>query len=584
MLVNVRLSVLALVLFVFATGFTAVAQTQYSIGNPSPEQQYMLELINRARANGGAEATRLGLSGLQEGPPSINGEPFTIANTAQPLSWNPLLANCAQNHAKFLNDNDQFFTGTSPHTFGGLTPEQRINAAGYPMNLGAEYNGPTTASGFFPGPENVAENVSIGSGPFTGAKLVNAILGQHNGLFTDQTVPGRGHRMTTMLTYWREIGIGINAGKDNGQGNTWDSLYTVQNFGRIASGTPFITGVVYQDTNGNGFYDPGEGIGGIRVDVPGTNFFAITSASGGYSIPVPGNGNFTATFNGGAISNVQRPVTVSNSLNAKLDLVAPISGAPTLLANVSTRLPAGTDPNALIAGFILTGTQPKKVIVRAIGPSLNLPGQLANPTLELYSGNTLLGSNDDWQNQPPADVQAVNDSTIPPTNNLESALVRTLPANGTNYTAVVRGVNNTTGIAVVQVYDLDRTVDSRLANISTRGFVQTGDNVLFAGTIVLGQTSQKVIVRAIGPSLNLAGKLADPTLELRDGNGALVAANDNWRSNQEVDIIASTVPPTNDLESAIVATLSGNGSNYTVIVRGANNSTGIAVVEVYALN
>ena len=138
----------------------------------------MLELINRARANGGAEATRLGLSGLQEGPPNINGESSTIANTAQPLSWNPLLFNCAQNHSKLLNDNDQFFLGVSPHTFGGMTPDQRINAAGYPMNLSTEYNGLKTASGFFPGPENVAENISSGSGPFTGAKLITTILSQ----------------------------------------------------------------------------------------------------------------------------------------------------------------------------------------------------------------------------------------------------------------------------------------------------------------------------------------------------------------------------------------------------------------------
>jgi len=545
----------------------------------------MLELINRARADGGLEATRLGLSGLQEGPPSINGESFTIANTAQPLSWNPLLANCAQNHAKFLNDNDQFFTGTSPHTFGGLTPEQRISAAGYPMNLSTQYNGPTTASGFFPGPENVAENETIGSGPFTGATLINAIMAQHNGLFTDQTVPGRGHRMTTMLTYWREVGIGINAGKDNGQGNTWDSLYTVQNFGKQTNSTPFITGVVFQDTNGNGSYDVGEGIGGIRVDVTGSNLFAISSPSGGYSVPVAGNGSYTVKFSGGAIvPAVQRTVTISNSLNAKLDFVAPIQTAPVLLANVSTRLPVGADPNALIAGFILTGTQQKKVIVRAIGPSLPLAGKLANPTLELYSGATLLASNDDWQNQPPADKQAVIDSMLAPTNNFESALVRTLPANGAGYTAVVRGVGNATGIAVVEVFDLDRTADSRLANISTRGFVQTGDNVLFAGTIVLGQTSQRVIVRAIGPSLNLTGKMADPTLQLVDGNGTQVAFNDNWRSNQEVDIIASALAPANDSESAIIATLSGNGSNYTAIVRGANNSTGIAVVEVFALN
>ncbi|HEV2806659.1 MAG TPA: CAP domain-containing protein [Chthoniobacterales bacterium] len=573
-----------LLLLVAATAPRAIAQTQYSIGYPSPEQQYMLELINRARANGGAEAARLGLNGLQEGPPSINGQSFTIANSAQPLSWNPLLANCAQNHAKFLNDNDQFFTGTSPHTFGGTTPEGRINAAGYPMNLGAEYNGPTTAGGFFPGPENVAENETIGSGPFTGPKLVAAILQQHNDLFTDQTVPGRGHRMTTMLTYWREVGIGINAGTDQGSGSTWDSLYTVQNFGRQTNPVPFVTGVVYQDTNGNGFYDPGEGIGGIRVDAAGSGFFAITAPSGGYSVPVPGSGNYTATFNGGAIVNVQRAVTVANSLNAKLDLVAPVSAAPVLLANVSTRLPVAADPNALIAGFILTGSEDKKVIVRAIGPSLNIPGQLANPTLELYQGNTLLASNDDWQNQPPADRDAVVNSTIAPTNPAESALVRTLPANGLNYTAVVRGVSNSAGIAVVQVYDLNTGANSRLANVSTRGFVQTGDNALFAGTIVLGQTSERVVIRAIGPSLNIPGKIADPTLELVDSNGARVAFNDNWRTSQEVDIIATTVAPTNNLESAIVATLSGNGSNYTAIVRSATNTPGIAVVEVYALN
>jgi hypothetical protein len=137
---------------------------------------------------------------------------------------------------------------------------------------------------------------------------------------------------------------------------------------------------------------------------------------------------------------------------------------------------------------------------------------------------------------------------------------------------------------VVEAYDLDRSVDSKLANISTRGLVSTGDNVLIAGTIVLGQTSQKVIVRAIGPSLNVTGKLANPTLELRDANGGLVKSNDNWRSDQEVELIASTIPPGNDLEAAIVTTLSGNQANYTAIVRGAGGATGIAVVEVYAVN
>jgi hypothetical protein len=137
---------------------------------------------------------------------------------------------------------------------------------------------------------------------------------------------------------------------------------------------------------------------------------------------------------------------------------------------------------------------------------------------------------------------------------------------------------------VVEAYDLDRSVDSMLANISTRGLVQTGDNVLIAGTILLGQTPQRVMVRAIGPSLPIPGVLADPTLELRDQNGGLVAANNNWRTSQEAEIIATTIAPTHDLESAIVTTLPANGASYTAIVRGVGDTTGIAVVEVYALN
>jgi hypothetical protein len=256
------------------------------------------------------------------------------------------------------------------------------------------------------------------------------------------------------------------------------------------------------------------------------------------------------------------------------------TAAFTILANISTRLRVETGDNVLIGGFIVTGTEPKKIIARAIGPSLNLADKLANPTLELYQGSTFLESNDNWGDS--ANKQAIIDSTVAPTNNLESAIVRTLPANNSQYTAIVRGVSNGTGIALVEVYDLDRTVDSKLANISTRGLVQTGDNVLIAGTIVVGQASQKVIVRGIGPSLSVPGKLADPTLELHDANGGTLETNDNWvDSTNKQAIIDSTIPPTNNLESAIVRTLSP--ANYTAIVRGANNTTGIAVVEIYAL-
>ena len=255
---------------------------------------------------------------------------------------------------------------------------------------------------------------------------------------------------------------------------------------------------------------------------------------------------------------------------------------PSTLANISTRLRVETGDNALIGGFIVTGPQAKKVIIRAIGPSLGLADKLANPTLELRdSSGTLIDQNDDWKQS--ANKQAIIDSGIAPTNDLESAIVATLPANGASYTAIMRGVGNTTGIGVVQIYDLDNSADSRLANISTRGLVESGDNVLIAGTIVVGQGSQRVMIRALGPSVHVAGNMADPTLELHDGNGALLEANDNWKdSPNKQAIIDSTIPPPNDLESAIVRILTP--ANYTAIVRGAGNTTGVAVIEVYALN
>ena len=150
-----------------------------------------------------------------------------------------------------------------------------------------------------------------------------------------------------------------------------------------------------------------------------------------------------------------------------------------------------------------------------------------------------------------------------------------------NYTAVVSGVNGDTGIGVVEAYDLDGSVDSKLANIATRGLVQTGRNAMIGGLIVTGSSPQRVIIRAIGPSLDVEGKLENPHLELYDGQGELVQSNDNWRSDQETEIIATTIPPTHELESAIVRDLTP--ALYTAIVSGVNETTGVALVEVYAL-
>jgi hypothetical protein len=258
---------------------------------------------------------------------------------------------------------------------------------------------------------------------------------------------------------------------------------------------------------------------------------------------------------------------------------------PVMLANISTRAFVQTGNNVMIGGFIVTGTGQKNVIVRAIGPSLanhGVSNPLQNPTLELHDHTgAVIASNDNWMNAP--NKQAIIDSGLAPSNNLESAILTSL--NPGAYTAIVRGVNNGTGIALVEGYDLDRTAGSKLGNISTRALVETGNNVMIGGLIITGPDSDKVIVRAIGPSLTQHGitnALADPTLELHDHNGTLLAFNDNWKDTQQGEIIATGLAPTNDKESAIVRTLAPG--NYTAIVRGRNNTIGVALVEVYGLN
>jgi hypothetical protein len=217
--------------------------------------------------------------------------------------------------------------------------------------------------------------------------------------------------------------------------------------------------------------------------------------------------------------------------------------------------------------------------LRAIGPSLPVSGALANPRLELYNNaGQLVAANNNWRDA--SNQQEIIDSSIPPLNDLEAAILTTV-APGT-YTAIVQGENSSTGVALVEVYDLETGSDSRLANISTRGLVETGKNVLIGGLILTGQESRRVIVRAIGPSLPVAGALANPTLELRDNNGGLLAFNDNWRTSQEAEIIGTTIPPPHDLESAIVLTLPQ--ATYTAIVQGAGDTAGVALVEAYALD
>jgi hypothetical protein len=290
-----------------------------------------------------------------------------------------------------------------------------------------------------------------------------------------------------------------------------------------------------------------------------------------------GNVAYTATFNG------EQDVYYVH--------VAP----PSLkLQNISTRARVLTGEHVLIAGFIVTGTEPKKVIIRGIGPSLSgVAGVLSNPTLELHQGDATLAVNDDWKiasngSSQQAEVEA---TTVPPSNDAESAIVMTL--NPGSYTAILSGKNAGTGVGVVEVYDLAAGANSLLANISTRGFVDVNDNVLIGGLIVGGGAAEgnaRVLVRALGPSLagfGVQDALQDPVLELHDANGGTIAKNDNWQTNDETqksqqsEIQATGLAPTNSLESAIVTVVPAGP--LTAIVRGTNGTTGVATVEVYNL-
>ena len=278
--------------------------------------------------------------------------------------------------------------------------------------------------------------------------------------------------------------------------------------------------------------------------------------------------------------------------------VGPISN----LGNISSRALVQTGDNVIIGGFIVQGTAAKRVIIRAIGPELTnygVPNALVNPRLELHDGTgALIASNDNWQHTiiggiiTADQVRDIMATRLAPRDPMESAIVANLPAG--NYTAIVRGVNNTTGVALVEAYDLSPETDSFLGNISTRSFVQTGDNVMIGGFIVAATESKRVIVRAIGPELTgygIPNALANPRLELYDANGALIASNDNWRttiiggiitSDQTQAIRNSGYAPGDGREAAIVADLPPG--NYTTIVRGVNNTTGVALVEVYDLD
>ena len=314
-----------------------------------------------------------------------------------------------------------------------------------------------------------------------------------------------------------------------------------------------------KSTFASGFY----GIDGLICDAAGNVFAGARSET---------NANLLKILPSGSAS-IFAASTVADGLAFE-----PPHGVP---LNIATRMRVQTGENVLIAGFIITGTGGKSVVIRGIGPSLaaaGIQGALQDPILELHYPGGFVNTNDNWKDTQASAIQATG---LAPKDDRESAFSYNL-APGT-YTVVMKGKNNGTGIGLVEVYDVDGSPACQLANISTRGHVGIGDDVMIGG-FILGGNGARVIVRAIGPSLTqagIAGALPDTKLSLRDVNGTEIASNDDWQATQKAEIQATGVPPTNNLESAIVTTLP-NG-NYTAIVSSPQGATGVALVEVYNL-
>ena len=300
----------------------------------------------------------------------------------------------------------------------------------------------------------------------------------------------------------------------------------------------------------------------------------------------------TKTFLAPGVYNVHAAVTTSTGDYLQKTLTVSVGTGTSNLLNVSARLQVGIFDHVGIGGFIVGGTGMKRVLFRAIGPSLTplgIAGALADPYLELHDATgATIGTNDNWETTQlggviTADQAAtIRATTVAPTDSAEAAIVADLLPGA--YTTVIRGASNGTGVGLAEIYDLDQPAAATIANLSTRGFVQVGANVLIGGFIIAGSNPSNIVVRALGPSLLGAGvgdALLDPTLDLHDSNGMLVASNDNWADTQRTEIEASGLAPTDPREAAIESSLLPG--NYTATVTGKNGTIGVGLVEIYKL-
>jgi len=417
---------------------------------------------------------------------------------------------------------------------------------------------------------------------FDGGVLEVSSPNINGGVFTDVTDPAVGGSFASggysgVIT---DTGTSAIAGRAAWSGNSGGYVDTVLDLGPNLDGQPIqFRFRMVSDGQGAGV--------GWRMDT----FTSVGVCVGPIPTPTPPTSTPTPTPPGPTPTATATPPATATPTPSATPVASstPIAGAQAL--NLSTRMRVQTGGNVGIGGFIIRGSQAKRVLIRAIGPSLaqlGVPDVLADPVLQLYgNGSFIITSNDNWRDYPDHGA-AIIATGIPPTNDLESAILETLNTYPSAYTAVVSGNNSTSGVGLVEVYDLDPTGDSQLANISTRAFVDTGDNIVILG-FVLGNNSGagRVVLRGIGPSLPSSlvpnNRLADPTLELRDGNGALLRANNDWQDDplQASEIAFVGLAPNDPLESGIAATLPPG--LYTALLAGLNNGTGTGLVEVYDL-
>jgi hypothetical protein len=354
---------------------------------------------------------------------------------------------------------------------------------------------------------------------------------------------------------------------------------------RVNAGAPFDALPLRNYTNPNPIKVPNlVSVPGIAEIPPLT--YSATSSSANVSVTVSGS-NLLVT--GNQVGSALVTVTAADSDGASISqsFTVTVVAAPGRIIQLSTRMQVGTGDNALIGGFIMRGSAGKRLVIRGIGPSSGLAGALADPTLELHDATgAIVASNDNWGDS--ANKQDIIDAALAPASPNESAILTTLPSNPSNafYTAVVRGVNNGTGLGLVEVYDIDSGPGSTLLNISTRGLVNPDPDVLIGGFFVAGADPKQILVRAIGPSLGAAGvpnPLANPSLGFFNGQGTQIDSNDDWMTSpQQAQIQASGLAPTDPKESAVLQTLAAGA--YTAVVRGVSNGTGVGSVQIYQLN